>query len=123
LRTERTLSEILLRRKDEDRIRIAIVTARNSPAHKRVIYTLRNWGVKADEAFFLGGVKKNDVLEAFNAHIFFDDQDTHISLASETTPSGRVPYIENELLDKTLDIREGYRNKCNIQYLCGSKNI
>ncbi|MGB3366451.1 MAG: 5'-nucleotidase [Acidaminobacteraceae bacterium] len=88
----KTLSKI--KEKDEDRIKIAIVTARNSPAHKRVIYTLRNWGVKVDEAFFLGGVKKNDVLEAFNAHIFFDDQDTHVSLASEATPSGRVPYIE-----------------------------
>lgn len=91
----KTLSKI--KEKDEDRIRIAIVTARNSPAHKRVIYTLRNWGVKVDEAFFLGGIKKKDVLEAFNAHIFFDDQDTHVSLASEVTPSARVPYIEKEI--------------------------
>ena len=90
----KTLSKI--KEKDEDRIRIAIVTARNSPAHKRVIYTLRNWGVKVDEAFFLGGVKKKEVLKAFNAHIFFDDQDTHVASASEVTPSGRVPYIEKE---------------------------
>lgn len=88
----KTLSKI--KEKDEDRIRIAIVTARNSPAHKRVIYTLRNWGVKVDEAFFLGGVKKKEVLKAFNAHIFFDDQDTHVALASQVTPSGRVPYVE-----------------------------
>ena len=27
-----------------------------------------------DEAFFLGGITKRDVLKAFGAHIFFDDQ-------------------------------------------------
>ncbi|MDO3408979.1 5'-nucleotidase [Saccharibacillus sp. CPCC 101409] len=34
-------------------IRTALVTARNSPAHKRVILTLRNWGVRIDEAFWV----------------------------------------------------------------------
>lgn len=86
----RTLSKI--KEKDNDRIKIAIVTARNSPAHKRVIYTLRNWGVKVDEAFFLGGVRKKEVLKAFNAHIFFDDQETHVGPASSVVPSSRVPY-------------------------------
>lgn len=73
-------------------VRIAIVTARNSPAHKRVILTLRAWGVHVDEAFFLGGVSKNEILKAYNAHIFFDDQDAHIEPASHFVPSGRVPY-------------------------------
>ena len=86
----RTLS--LIKDKDSELIKIAIVTARNSPAHKRVIYTLRNWGVNVDEAFFLGGIQKKDVLKAFNAHIFFDDQDVHASPASKVVPSARVPY-------------------------------
>lgn len=86
----RTLSTI--KEKYPDMLRIAIVTARNNPAHKRVILTLRQWGVKVDEAFFLGGVEKKAVLKAFNAHIFFDDQDTHVKPASEEVPSGRVPY-------------------------------
>jgi len=73
-------------------VRIAIVTARNSPAHKRVILTLRAWGVHVDEAFFLGGVPKDQVLQSFNAHIFFDDQDVHIDKASRFVPSARVPY-------------------------------
>ncbi len=77
---------------DERLLRIAIVTARNSPAHKRVIYTLRQWGVDIDEAFFLGGVSKDRILKAFNAHIFFDDQDVHLKNASEVVPSARVPY-------------------------------
>jgi 5'-nucleotidase len=90
----KTLSKI--KDKDPELIRIAIVTARNSPAHKRVVYTLRNWGVKVDEAFFLGGVKKSEVLKSFNAHIFFDDQDVHVQPASEVIPSSRVPYIQKK---------------------------
>lgn len=94
----RTLSKI--KDKNPDFLRIAIVTARNSPAHKRVILTLRKWGVKVDEAFFLGGVNKDQVLKAFNAHIFFDDQDSHVRPASEQVPSGRVPYKSDSLLNQ-----------------------
>ncbi|WMJ79346.1 5'-nucleotidase [Clostridium sp. MB40-C1] len=86
----KTLSKI--KEKDSSLLKIAIVTARNSPAHKRVILTLREWGCKVDEAFFLGGVSKKQVLKAFNAHIFFDDQEVHVGPASELVPSGRVPY-------------------------------
>jgi 5'-nucleotidase len=71
-------------------IRTALVTARNSPAHERVIRTLREWDVRVDEAFFLGGVSKDKVLEAFGAHIFFDDQDLHCSPASRVVPTARV---------------------------------
>lgn len=81
-------------------VRIAIVTARNSPAHKRVILTLRAWDVHVDEAFFLGGVSKNEILKAYNAHIFFDDQDAHIEPASHLVPSGRVPYKSDSPLSK-----------------------
>lgn len=73
-------------------IRIAIVTARNSPAHARVIHTLREWNVSVDEAFFLGGVSKDRVLQAFGAHMFFDDQETHVRAASSVVPAGIVPY-------------------------------
>lgn len=73
-------------------VRIAIVTARNSPAHGRVIHTLRYWNVLVDEAFFLGGVDKDQVLKAFGAQIFFDDQHAHVSKAASLVPSGIVPY-------------------------------
>lgn len=73
-------------------IRIAIVTARNSPADIRVIKTLRNWGVYADAIFFMGGLEKTNVLKAYNPHIFFDDQDIHLDKASSAVPSGKVPY-------------------------------
>ncbi|MGC4033244.1 MAG: 5'-nucleotidase [Tepidisphaeraceae bacterium] len=47
------------------------------PAYERVIRTLLAWNVRVDEAFFMGGVAKTKVLEAFKPHIFFDDQDVH----------------------------------------------
>jgi 5'-nucleotidase len=77
---------------DKSPIRTALVTARNSPAHERVIRTLREWHVRIDEAFFLGGVSKAEVLQAFGAHIFFDDQDVHLGPASQLVPVARVPY-------------------------------
>ena len=79
-------------------VRIAIVTARSSPAEMRVIKTLRHWGVYVDEAFFLGGVDKSQVLSAFKPHIFFDDQDIHLQAASGRVPSGKVPYPTNSPL-------------------------
>ena len=73
-------------------IRTALVTARSAPAHERVVRTLRAWNVRIDEAFFLGGISKKDILKAFGAHIFFDDQLIHTEKAAEVVPSARVPY-------------------------------
>ncbi|MBR2048580.1 MAG: 5'-nucleotidase [Oscillospiraceae bacterium] len=77
-------------------IRTALVTSRNAPAHERAIKTLREWGVRVDEAFFLGGVSKKEVLSAFGAHIFFDDQYTHAEPASKVVPSAVVPYRDGD---------------------------
>lgn len=71
-------------------IRTALVTARCAPAHERVIRTLREWNVRIDEAFFLGGIEKKEILKAFGAHIFFDDQSVHTIPASEVVPAARV---------------------------------
>jgi 5'-nucleotidase len=76
-------------------IRTALVTARNSPAHKRVIYTFRNWGIKIDQIFFLGGISKDRVLKEFRPHIFFDDQDLHAEAASRHVPAARVLLAKN----------------------------
>ena len=73
------------------RVRIAIVTARNAPAHERVIRTLREWGTPADEAHFVGRHEKAPILRATRAHIFFDDQQRHVDGASSVLPSGLVP--------------------------------
>jgi 5'-nucleotidase len=82
-------------------VRIAIVTARNAPAEMRVIKTLRHWGVYVDEVFFLGGLEKTKVLEAFHPHIFFDDQDLHLENASKVVPSGKVPLQSTSPLNES----------------------
>lgn len=84
---------------EEAPIRTALVTTRCAPAHERVIRTLRAWNVRIDEVFFLGGIRKRDVLQAFGAHIFFDDQSVHTEPASEVVPAARVPYRNRELPD------------------------
>jgi len=73
-------------------IRTALVTARSFSTHERVLGTLEGWGVRVDEAFFQGGVQKYEVIKAFGADIFFDDQDAHLEHASKETPSAKVPY-------------------------------
>ena len=62
-------------------IRTALVTARAAPAHERVVRTLRAWGIRIDEALFLGGMPKGAFLKAFRADIFFDDQKGHCESA------------------------------------------
>ena len=80
-------------------IRIAIITARSAPAEIRVVKTLRHWGVYVDEVFFLGGVEKTKILEAFKPHIFFDDQELHLEKVAHTIPSGKVPYLSDSPLN------------------------
>ncbi len=78
-------------------IRTALVTARSAPSHERVIKTLRSWDIKLDEAFFLGGKSKGEVLSAFKADIFFDDQSANCASSNQYVATGHVPYgIGNE---------------------------
>ena len=73
-------------------IRTALVTARSAPAHERVIRTLREWGVRLDEALFLGGRDKGPFLQAFGADIFFDDSEHNIASARDHVAAGHVPH-------------------------------
>ena len=77
---------------DDAPIRTALVTARSAPAHERVIRTLREWGVRLDEALFLGGREKGPFLEAFGADIFFDDSPHNIDSARRHVAAGHVPH-------------------------------
>lgn len=72
-------------------IRTALVTARSAPSHKRVIHTMRQWGIRIDESFFLGGLDKGVFLKEFGADIFFDDQHQHCQSAAQYVPTGHVP--------------------------------
>jgi 5'-nucleotidase len=73
-------------------IRTALVTARGAPAHERVIRTLRSWGIRIDEALFLGGMDKGAFLKSFGADIFFDDQMRHCDSAAGYVATGHVPF-------------------------------
>jgi 5'-nucleotidase len=76
---------------EDNPIRTALVTARSAPAHKRVVLTLREWGIRIDEALFLGGRPKGEFLEIFGADIFFDDQQMHIDSARRHVAAAHVP--------------------------------
>lgn len=78
-------------------IHTALITARQAPAHERVIRTLRSWNIRIDESLFLGGLSKGEFLNAFGADIFFDDQPGHCESASQHVASAHVPSgITNE---------------------------
>ncbi len=74
------------------RLIIGIVTARSHPADRRVITTLRAWGVQVDFAAFLGDLAKTRVLGAFRPHLFFDDKPANAASASGVVPSVHVPF-------------------------------
>ena len=73
------------------RIRTALVTARSAPAHERAIRTLMDWGVKVDEAMFLGGLEKGPFLREFEPDFFFDDQTGLPFRGKAPLPGGRTP--------------------------------
>lgn len=90
----------------ESRLRLSIVTARNAPAHKRVITSLRSWGINTiNEAFFLGGIEKRKVLEILKPHIFFDDQVTHVEKTAESIASVHIPFgIANKKVESEIQL-------------------
>ncbi len=77
-------------------LRTALITARDAISHERVVTTLRSMNVRIDESFFLGGVKKKPIVEAFAPHIFFDDQIVHAGPASEVSPTAQVPRADKQ---------------------------
>ena len=91
----------LERNRDYERIiRTAIVTARNAPAHERVITTLENWGVSANETFFLGGMNKERIISRLKPHMFFDDQRSHLESEAGDIPMVHIPFgVRNQKLN------------------------
>lgn len=82
---------------DASPLRTALVTARGVPSHERVVRTLRAWDIRIDEALFLGGLSKAAFLAAFDADIFFDDQEVHCDEARLHVATGHVPHgVANE---------------------------
>ncbi len=78
--------------RDKVPLRTCLVTARAAPAHERVVKTLRAWDIRIDESLFLGGMDKGQFLRAFDADVFFDDQEGHCESARNHVPTGHVPH-------------------------------
>ena len=73
-------------------LRIAIVTARNAPAHTRYIRTMEKWGLEPTETFFMGGIEKSHVLRVFKPHLFLDDQLSHLEGIADEIPCVHIPF-------------------------------
>lgn len=87
----RLVDRIQKRFPDNKPFRLSLVTARGGSARERVLRTLRARDVTMDETYFLNGMEKSGILRSIRPHIFFDDQDRHVSPASKFVPSGLVP--------------------------------
>lgn len=72
------------------KFKTSIVTARNAPAHERMIRTLNSWGIDVDFLFLLGGMDKNKILSILRPHMFFDDQMVH--LEHTQYPAVHIPF-------------------------------
>jgi 5'-nucleotidase len=77
---------------DKNPIRTALFTARDAPAHRRAVMTLRHWKIMLNEAVFLGGLPKTEFLEKYQPHIFFDDQERYTRPAAGKVSAAHVPY-------------------------------
>lgn len=78
-------------------VRVSIVTARNAPAHERMMTTLQHEGIEVDELFLTGGIEKKNILDILKPQIFFDDQLGHLEPAAENTPCVHIPFgIRNQ---------------------------
>ncbi|MFF0215325.1 5'-nucleotidase [Streptomyces vinaceus] len=74
------------------RVRVSLVTARDAPAHERALLSLKRWGLRVNDAFFMGGIDKAPVIGALDPHIFFDDQVSHLGGTAPATPSVHIPF-------------------------------
>ncbi len=72
------------------KIKTSIVTARNAPAHERMILTLNSWGIDVNALFLLGGMDKDKILSILKPHMFFDDQMVH--LENIHAPAVHIPF-------------------------------
>lgn len=79
---------------DSPPFRIALVTARDLTYCERPMQTLRAWGIRIDQGFFVSDMSKNVVLAALKPLIFFDDSAKNCADACASTPTVRVPLVE-----------------------------
>jgi 5'-nucleotidase len=103
----RAISEIQGDDPSKSPVRVGLFTDRNMPAHERVIRTLRAWNIRIDQAFFLGGLPKREFIQAFGAHMYFDDKKEYCDATSEAVPTGLVLLPVTEDSEVTVQINAG----------------
>jgi len=79
----KAIAELQVGDPDKRAVRTALLTRRASPAQERVIKAMRDWNVRLDEAFFVGDLPREQVLEAFRAHLYFEDGGAHFRVPEE----------------------------------------
>jgi 5'-nucleotidase len=79
---------------DTPPFRIALVTARAITYSERPLKTLRGWGIRVDQSFFLDGMSKGTLLAELKPLIFFDDSLKNCADACASTPTVRIPVEE-----------------------------
>lgn len=100
------------------KLKIAIVTARSAPAHKRVIHTMRSWNVHPNQAFFLGGIDKSVVLGQYKPHMFFDDQRVHLDRSRQVVPAVHVPFGEVNRIAPVKNTEDDQMSSDSSPYVC-----
>ena len=70
----------------------ATSTLGSAPALERAVNSLKAWGVKVNDAFFLGSIDKGVIMKILQPHIFFDDQKSHLLPTAQTVPRVHVPF-------------------------------
>lgn len=73
-------------------MRVSIVTARNAPAHERMVNTMKSLNITVDDMILTGGIEKKAFLDVLKPQMFFDDQLTHLEPAAESTPCVHIPF-------------------------------
>ncbi|XP_051823241.1 cytosolic 5'-nucleotidase 1A-like isoform X2 [Antechinus flavipes] len=78
---------------EDSPVRTYLVTARSrGDMSVRALNTLRAWGLRLDEVFFMDGAPKGPTLARVRPHIFFDDSMSNIRGAQDAgVPSALVP--------------------------------
>jgi 5'-nucleotidase len=83
-------------------IRTALLTSRSRPGPERVLAALGRWGLRLDEAFFLGDLPKHEVLRAFGPHLLLGAASAPSQAMSTAEPT---PLVRTDVAEVT-DERE-----------------
>jgi len=78
------------------RVRVAVVTARSAPAHERAINSIRGWGLRVNDAFFLGGLPKGRVIEIYGPESSGKTTVALHAVANAQKAGGNAAFIDAE---------------------------